>query len=192
MCILTIKCSCTSHVMCVCFFSFQIQMTSFNFLMWDNTSNSINSPVIGQSISACQTENRRKRAASDDVTFDGDIQMALNTADDRILVNQSAFNTYGMAYHRFNLSHPGQSHIVVCVKTFSTSDRLNVFARADIKPTPGDYAWHLTWKNSTNSSQNEYQLYLTPDEFVSNTSLMFVGVQRQSTGLGFSWSGFIL
>ena len=120
--------------------------------------------------------------------------MAVNLkTDDGVLVNQSTADTYGLVYHAFNISFPGKSQILLYVKTFNSSAFLNILLRPNDKPIPLSYTWKCPILKSTNKSAfNEYMTVLAPEDVYSNTTQMFVGIQKGIRGCYLMWLCFVV
>ena len=189
-------------------------MMEVNPIIGVNNDNKINSGVIHPTIKPCSqgSSSRRKRSAgnaNDTVSTSSDLSNLGNVSGLAIglsvvdrpgtFINGTSYDSYGMLYHIYNLSQPGNLSVQIQVWTYgnvsSLNDTLNVYVLDDAKPIPSNYKWfmHSYWGNVptgyvtdqngtlvpvnyTKQILNNYTLFLMPNE-TFNVTQLFVGVQ---------------
>jgi len=141
-----------------------------------NTTTTINTPVISQSVMRCDTSKRRRRRSATAVgVTDGSTTLVnINIPEDSLglLVNATPTSQYdGIAMSEFNVTTAGSVPLVIRV-TPVRPNRVIVYVRRDALPTTSEYDWLLSsWDNNDN-----YTLYIAAD-LTNDVSRIYVGVQ---------------
>ena len=193
-------------------------MTTVNPIVGVDGATRVNSPVVNvvyrrETLNISPNPSSRRRRSLPDpsslnTTAAGNVSAAvsvgLNLAVDLgQFINGSSLDPYGMVYHVFNLTAPGNQSVIVQVTPYEPNNgtingTLNVFGRANIRPLPTAYDWMLcsyignvtnTWPelnytNVTLTIVDNYTIFLTANQTYNITQLM-VGVQL-NTG---KWNG---